>query len=401
MKDDELEAANYEYWLQVRDWDSNEAASLLLGIEPRSLPLMLEDQSPTQRQATQEIRKLRRILSSAVKAGDFGEVKIIDDGSVISPAISGRVWVAWARLNSIECSVKLSIAVEQLEKQHSSDDLIEWLGLDLWTRQEFACLSCDINPTGADISWHGYRNAAGVKINKPRIINAQLLSEGPFFYITPVEQITQEEHDEVAFELAARGADVSTSQVQHSDDIERKRHKLATAEEKLQKIWLLICRTTDLELEAFDKSSPRSYLEWAQRRGIKIPWLEWATQNNLVEPPKTEAVETNNVPEPTKPSDKRREEGLRAAIAILRQEHASGKLRAWQEFERCMRKVVVINYIRKNPTDFPHCAKIKPILDMNEGQSIKDREPTLTKSFPDFTKTTEIVDEYERLTREK
>ena len=406
MESDTDGQADYSYWLKVRIWDSKEAAALLLGYEPDYAYGYGPDESgwvsdtidPLRSAIRGKASKLETILRRAQLAGEFGKVQLNRIGDPWEKTVTWRKWVAWARLNNIKCSDVLSNATAELQEPYAADDLMEWLELDLWTRQEFACLSCDINPTGADIQWHGYQNAAGVTINRPRVINAQLLSEGPFFYITPTEQITQDEWDEVAFDLAARGAAVSSSQVQHNDEIEQKRLKLSAAEEKLQKIWLIICRANDLELEDHAMSSPKSYLVWAQRRGINIPWLEWAIQNNLVEPPKTEAVETNNVLEPIKPSDKRREEGLRAAIAILRQEHASGKLRARQDFEKCMRKVVVIEHIRENPADFPLCANIEP---KNDRRLIKDREPTLTKDFPDFTQTKEIADEYERLIREK
>ncbi len=168
---------------------------------------------------------------------------------------------------------------------------------------------------------------------------------------------------------------------------------------KRSECWILFeSNPAHLKQETF---APSYFIDWAASKGFNIPWLEWAMQNDLLKVPDTETPTVSDTREPVKPSDKRRKEGLRAAIAILRQEHASGKLRAWQDFETCMRKAVVIDYIRKNPTAFPHCAKTKPILDKNDSQSIKYREPTLTKDFPDFTKDPEIVVEYKRLTTEK
>ena len=94
----------------------------------------------------------------------------------------------------------------------------------------------------------------------------------------------------------------------------------------------------------------------------------------------------------------RREEGLNAAIRILRLKHENDKLRNTDDFERYMRKAFVIRYIRKNSEYFPHCAKMKSYPDR---QSFKDQEPTLTKDFPDFTKDNKIVEVYEHLISSK
>ena len=64
-----------------------------------------------------------------------------------------------------------------------SSTLPSWFELDRWDDKEALCLILDIDPVGADISWSGFNNFAGVRINTPRIKNASFLSEDEFFYV--------------------------------------------------------------------------------------------------------------------------------------------------------------------------------------------------------------------------
>lgn len=97
--------------------------------------------------------------------------------------------------------------------------------------------------------------------------------------------------------------------------------------------------------------------------------------------------------------EKRLKEGLRAAKTILVQKHSCGELHDIHDFNRCVKKGVIIGHIRENPTTYPHCAGTK--TKSPESSSIADREPLLSRIFPDFTKHPEIKSEYERLINEK
>lgn len=125
MTSRKIQPADYSYWLMVKDWDSNEAAYLLLGIEPRSLPLWSKDQSGDERKATEQHEKLRRVLTSAVIVGDFGKVTHADEGRTITPPISWLDWVSWAKRNGIDCVDELQNAIAELKdrKDAAPDDI--------------------------------------------------------------------------------------------------------------------------------------------------------------------------------------------------------------------------------------------------------------------------------------
>ncbi len=299
---------------------------------------------------------------------------------------------------------------------YGKSKLAFWLRYDTWPAELGLCLICDIDPErGEELTIDdvvdGVDIMPGDKFPHRVFKSVCLLSEDPIYKLEPVRKpgryalsVAKQYLDEIADwldnEIVDETDDIKPEYIKpnYSDICDRLRLRHAACK-KRNECWILFeSNPAHLEQETF---APSYFIDWAASKGFDIPWLKWAVQDNLVKARKTKALAVSDVPEKASESDKRREEGLSAAITILGDKHAGGALSDWQDFEKCMRKAVVIDYIRKNPTVFPHCAKTKPILDKNEGQSIKDREPTLTKSFPDFTKTTEIVDEYERLTREK
>jgi len=238
------------------------------------------------------------------------------------------------------------------------------------------CLICDIDPESADIDWPDKDSAEpGFNADGPIINNASLISN-PGAYL-PIFHLTAEELAEIADDIFEQGV----------------------AEETLKSLWIIFRRTKDAKEIDSSGTDPQWYVQWALKRGFKIPWLDWAVQHGFLAEESIEVTRTvKDMPQRVTPSHARREEGLNAAIKILRLKHENDKLRNTDDFERYMRKAAVIKYIRNHPEDFPRCAKIKPYP---ERQTLKDREPTLTKDFPDFTKDNKIVEEYKQLISSK
>ena len=69
-----------------------------------------------------------------------------------------------------------------------------------------------------------------------------------------------------------------------------------------------------------------------------------------------------------------------------------------QDFEQCMGKAEIIDFIRANPEKYPYCDMIRSKLNNDQAQNIKDREPTLARNFRDFRKDPTVLAEYEKLT---
>ena len=180
-------------------------------------------------------------------------------------------------------------------------------------------------------------------------------------------------------------------------------------QQKLEKAWKIYFSNPDHYLDpsrVWDQNDyeqrtrrpPIYFIDWAETKGIEIPWLDWAKSNGLVQSPKAkDPIDKDELREAT-PMEKRRKEGIHAAIKILNQKYANGELNAWQDFERWMKKSFVIQYIRANPSDFPNCSRIKSKSSKIQEQSLAEQEPTLARGFPSFATDPSILSEYERLT---
>ncbi len=288
--------------------------------------------------------------------------------------------------------------IRSLHSIYTRSSLEEWFRLDVWRPKEAMCLICDIDPETADIDWPDKDSVEpGFEADGP-IINEASLFSNPGTYL-PTLGLTAEEEAR-AYKLGPISLeDVDWKTLSKKDkelaEIADNIFELGVAEETLKSLWIIFRRTKDAKEIDSSGTDPQWYVQWALKRGFKIPWLDWAIQHGfLAEESIEETRAVKDMPQRVTLSHARREEGLNAAIRILRLKHENDKLRNTDDFERYMRKAFVIRYIRENSEYFPHCAKMKSYPDK---QSLKDREPTLTKDFPDFTKDNKIVEEYEQL----
>lgn len=148
---------------------------------------------------------------------------------------------------------------------YSYSSLKRWFDLDQWTYREALCLMCDIDPENADIDWYAQQRSASPDIEKPRIENAQILSESRNFIKLPRHQTAVEPDDP-----------------DYSERVNQKNNKLAVATIKLQKIYATYDRALDAPASPLGHATPASFVEWALKRKIDIPWLDWAKSQGLV-----------------------------------------------------------------------------------------------------------------------
>ena len=289
--------------------------------------------------------------------------------------------------------------VRSVDTGYSRSSLEKWFELDVWQPKEAMCLICDIDPFMADIDWSDKASVGpGDNVEGPRIKNALLLSKDKSFYYLHSE-LTAEQIERYGPPWEYHDPKKLSKEDKHLAYGRDKDLEFADAQEKLIRLWRIFRRAKDAKEIDSSGTDPQWYVQWALKRGFKIPWLDWAEQHGfLAEDSIAETQADNVVPERITPSDKRCEEGMRAIKTILRRKHADGKLRGDEDYRRWTKKAVVIDHIRKNPADYPLCDKIEPKIDRLLS---KDREPTLTKDFPNFTQTKEILDQYERLTGKK
>lgn len=161
--------------------------------------------------------------------------------------------------------------------QYDDSELREWLEYKNWNQKEALCLLSDIEPTGAKIWWHGYDNYDGVRIDLPRLVNAELLSERSSFYDIPY--IDPEDTD--------LHRTLQTEAGKPQECISDKNRKLRRAEKRLQETWIEVKRKSP-EFDFFtsgDIEAPYVWLDWAKSHQIAIPWLDWAEKQGLIKRP--------------------------------------------------------------------------------------------------------------------
>lgn len=291
---------------------------------------------------------------------------------------------------------------------YDKSNLDYWLRHDTWTWRRGFLLMCDIHMdyTRPLDAWYSpvVVEPEDEQVFYQPFSYVALLSEDPIYQLSPIKNPNSAElaHNMQRLEALMRDRGRGDMEIDSEDILARM--------SKRERAWSTLRTTYDIFMSnpdhvATDKFEVATYkietaylLDWAASKRISIPWLKWAEERDLLKAPETETPAVIDTPDRITPSDKRRKEGLIAAISLLRQNDANGKLRNREEFESSMGKASVINHVRKHPKVYPHCAEIRSYADR---QTIKDQEPTLTKDFPDFTEAKEIVEEYDRLTANK
>ena len=142
------------------------------------------------------------------------------------------------------------------EEAYDSSELAGWLELGAWTPKEAVCLICDIDPTGADISWAGYDNYAGVFVPKPKINNVGFLREDGDLYVVPRR-------------LQLKGRKVTSEFDSGDDTIDYKNYRISLAEPVLQRTMRLLERGKNFASSA--RMPPSYFIDWARRKNIEIP----------------------------------------------------------------------------------------------------------------------------------
>jgi len=258
----------------------------------------------------------------------------------------------------------------------------------------------------ADIDWPDKDSVEpGFNADGPIINNALLLRKSGLFYYLPTHFTAEERARYDGYDRYGLISleDVDPKKLSEEDkqlaEIADKIFELEVAEDTLKSLWIIFGRAKDAKEIDSSGIDPQWWVEWALKRGFKIPWLDWAVQHGyLAEESTSETRADNDMPQRVKPGEARLEEGMNAAIKILRHKYESGDLNNTDDFERYMKKDFVIKFIRNHPEDYPCCAEKKRY---KERHSLKDKEPTLTKDFSDFTKDKKILKEYERLISSK
>ena len=119
--------ANYGYWLLVRTWTAEEAAALVLGVEPEYTRYHYEEgwsEGPEDKfRSAMAVTtdRVERIMESAQIAGEFGEVQLNQVGKPWGAAVTWRQWIEWVKKNEeLFLHPDLTAAIEQFQNKSDS-----------------------------------------------------------------------------------------------------------------------------------------------------------------------------------------------------------------------------------------------------------------------------------------
>ncbi len=159
---------------------------------------------------------------------------------------------------------------EHREKEndpYSFSSLEEWLEHDTWSNNDALLIIIGIEPTGADVNWDGFENVNGIHVNIAKLVNASFFDDIYDSYIDP-HYISEDELKEWGY------TDIETI-----DQLAQRREKILAYSSKLGKVKSL-WDASDFDKERY---SPKHYIDWAARKKIHVPWLDWATNKNIFE----------------------------------------------------------------------------------------------------------------------
>jgi len=160
--------------------------------------------------------------------------------------------------------------------------LSEWLKHDTWKQNDGLLIMLGIEPTGAEVNWNGYENYLGIPIEKAQLINAELFKDTNDEYSFPHNLEAQEAIDEWGF-----SEESIESLAQRHEEIRLYSSELAN----VKTLW-------DASGYEEERYTIKHYIDWAQRKNIVIPWLDWAIDKELIAQPRTTKKE---------PTEERRE----------------------------------------------------------------------------------------------
>ncbi|MDD5387879.1 MAG: hypothetical protein PHD37_00930 [Gallionellaceae bacterium] len=152
-------------------------------------------------------------------------------------------------------------------------ELREWLELDTWAVDEGLLLLMGISPEGASVEWDGWQREDGGKINRVHIRNARLLSE-PITYLSitsPTVDLTKV--SQIDDDVFIGGHFVANEQQLEKQEFLRGIEEQLT---RARRLWV--------SGPHGDSRYPVThFMEWAEQKGISIPWLDRANEIGLLD----------------------------------------------------------------------------------------------------------------------
>jgi hypothetical protein len=318
-----------DYWLQIRTWNSSQAACLIAGIpvaddinerwlDPRHRildPTPEQEKEEAERGAKNQYAiRIVKILDSAISSGELrGQV---DSKGNRGAKVAWQDWLDWAIKNEIEINDELLIAAKYkkfnrgplaaLNEQsfeaataERPDEHIAWQNYDgsklptlllhdTWTTHFGVALLCDLDPNSVGLK--GEYEKCHVPYTVVQVLS---MPDGLTFDVT----------DFTSLNVDDRKSNIEYYSQEPDDDEDEGwqdffRHQKAGTISANDRFIDLANRAFESACEyqriksIFDshpahahggRFSPRHFIDWAHSKNIDIPWLEWAQDRGFID----------------------------------------------------------------------------------------------------------------------
>lgn len=180
--------------------------------------------------------------------------------------------------------------VAQEPYQYST--LSSWLALETWRPKDALLLLAGISPSGAVVDW-SYQNFMGVEIDTPRISVATDLNAIHDQYIIPSPSDWSDDIADVKTRLRGKTPELSTESrkkleaqlasleaLRDGPEVQRRAKQLEHRSNilaALSQMW----HSGDHDVDK--RYSPEHFLGWAEARGYRPEWYDWARSQDLID----------------------------------------------------------------------------------------------------------------------
>jgi len=182
--------------------------------------------------------------------------------------------------------------LEVARDPYARSDLPRWLGFETWRPRDALLLLAGVSPTGAVVDW-SYENFMGATIDKPAIRAATDLDAIYDQYDIPQPDAWSKDITIVKNRLRNEADTLTDEQRKGLEDDLRSLEKLRDDPSTVRRAEVLRHRSNILSAlsdvwfsgdhDAEKRYSPEHFISWAEARGYRPDWYEWARSTGLID----------------------------------------------------------------------------------------------------------------------
>ena len=182
--------------------------------------------------------------------------------------------------------------VERRKDPFTYSELPDLLDLETWKPEEALQILAGIDPHAAILDW-SYENFMGAEIYEPKIRHANCFADKSDLYDYPVESDfiysvselkgmirSHEEKGSSKEEMARLLKDLEEADRWKNDETSQFKTSVLALRAKM--LGILKRKWDSGDHDPTQKHSPVYFVRWAEKRGFKIEWTEWARKHALL-----------------------------------------------------------------------------------------------------------------------